>query len=343
MSIFKRGNVFWYEFVFRGRRIRESTRLSNKHAAMRAEAIRKGDLAKGTSGIETVKCPPFGFFVKEEFLPWAKSTRKHNTFKRYNVSAKTLLKHFNVHIDQLSPASVERFKVKRVGECSPAGVNRDLAALRFMMNFAIRQGYIRKNPVQDVGFLREGPGNMRIISHEEEERYLAAADPALRDVAILMLQTGMRPNEVFNIRSENVHLAARFIFIPHGKTSFARRTVPLTNEAMKVLQRRMKKGYLFPHRDDPNRTRTACRTHKTVVNKLKMSFRLYDLRHTFGSRAAMAGVDLPTLKELMGHSVISMTMRYVHPTPAHKVEAMEKLQRFNHSPQESPQDTITSP
>jgi len=43
----------------------------------------------------------------------------------------------------------------------------------------------------------------------------------------------------------------------------------------------------------------------------------------------MAGVDLPTLKELMGHSTITMTMRYVHPTPEHKLEAVRKLERFN--------------
>jgi len=73
------------------------------------------------------------------------------------------------------------------------------------------------------------------------------------------------------------------------------------------------------------------------------------LRHTFGSRSAMAGVDLPTLKELMGHSNISTTMRYVHPTPEHKLEAVRKLENFNAlqvitmhenrlgSPQKSPQ------
>src|SRR5437870_3383098 len=71
-------------------------------------------------------------------------------------------------------------------------------------------------------------------------------------------------------------------------------------------------------------------------------------RHTFGSRTAMAGVDLPTLKELMGHSTITMTMRYVHPTPEHKLEAVRKLEQFNAeqlfalyeqkgSPQKSPQ------
>jgi integrase len=103
----------------------------------------------------------------------------------------------------------------------------------------------------------------------------------------------------------------------------------LTDEARSVLERRIWDGYLFPHRSDPSRPMTACRNHDAVVRKLKLDFRLYDLRHTFGSRAAMAGVDLPTLKELMGHSHISLTMRYIHPTPAHKREALAKLARFN--------------
>jgi len=86
--------------------------------------------------------------------------------------------------------------------------------------------------------------------------------------------------------------------------------------------------------------------------KPKSRFRLYDLRHTFGSRPAMAGVELATLKELMGHSNISITMRYVHPTPEHKQEALRKLERFNveevfamhekrsGSPQKSPQSEM---
>ena len=59
-------------------------------------------------------------------------------------------------------------------------------------------------------------------------------------------------------------------------------------------------------------------------------FRIYDLRHTFSSRSAMAGVDLLRLKELMGHSEISITLRYIHPTPERKQVALQKLERFNH-------------
>ena len=89
---------------------------------------------------------------------------------------------------------------------------------------------------------------------------------------------------------------------------------------------------MFPHRRDPNKPLTSVHNgHAKVLTdaKIKPRFRLYDLRHTFGSRAAMAGVDLPTLKELMGHSTITMTMRYVHPTPHHKRDAVQKLEQFN--------------
>ena len=111
--------------------------------------------------------------------------------------------------------------------------------------------------------------------------------------------------------------------------------MPLTDATFDILKRRLKKAkgpYLFPHRQDPNKPLTT--VHKAHLDALKEAnirprFRLYDLRHTFGSRSAMAGVDLATLKELMGHSQISMTLRYVHPTPEHKQEAVKKLEQFN--------------
>ena len=109
---------------------------------------------------------------------------------------------------------------------------------------------------------------------------------------------------------------------------------------------------MFPHKSDPNLPLTTVKkAHAEAIRKagIEPRFRLYDFRHTFGSRAAMAGVDLATLKELMGHSNISTTMRYVHPTPEHKRNAVDKLERFNidqtlamneerqGSPQKSPQ------
>ena len=176
---------------------------------------------------------------------------------------------------------------------------------------------------------------MRIVSHEEEQRYLEASHPTLRDVATLIIETGMCPEEVFTIRKENVHLSKRYLFVPFGKTNFRRRNVPLTDRSVEVLKRRMagcKSEYLFPHRLHSDKSMTDFhQVHHQAVKtaNIRPTFRLYDLRHTFGSRMAMAGVDLPTLQELMGHSTITTTLRYVHPTPEHKRAAVDQLERFN--------------
>jgi len=201
-----------------------------------------------------------------------------------------------------------------------------------MLNFAIQQEYLSRNPVSRVRFLPEGPGSIRIVSYEEQRRYLASASPTLRDVAVVMLETGMRPEEVFTIKRENVHLPKAYLLVPNGKTRFARRNIPLTDTASTVLQSRLiaaKGSYLFASRLDASKPlRTVQKLHMNALAKanIKPGFRLYDLRHSFGS---MAGVDLATLKELMGHSNISITMRYVHPTPEHKQIALQKLTHYN--------------
>ena len=359
MSVYKRGNVYWFDFVFKGQRVRESTGLRNKIAALRAEAIRRAELAEGRAGIARRKpWPRVEDFVKTEFLPWSEKQHQAHprTHVRYRTSVKTLIPFFGkLPLDAITPAQVERFKLARASEISPAGTNRDLAMLRFMLNFAIRQGHIVRNPVVGVRFLPEGPGAMRVVSHEEQQRYMAAANPLLQDVATLIVETGMGPEEVCNIRKENVHLDRRYVFVPTGKTKFRRRNVPLSDAAFDLLKRRLveaKGPYLFAHRWDLSKALTTVRkAHRMAVRKANIDpwFRLYDLRHTFGSRMAMAGVDLATLKELMGHSNISTTMRYVHPTPENKQEAVRKLERFNleqtfavyegqwGSPQKSPQ------
>jgi integrase len=359
LSVFKRGKKYSYEFVFRGQRIRESTGLKNKTAALQAEAIRRAELAEGRAGIiRQLPRPIFENFVKKEFLPW--SERQHQahpgTHRCYKVACKPLVSFLGkTPIDAISMAHGEKYKLMRSAEISPAGTNRELAALRFILNFAMRSGYLTRNPITGIRFLPEGPGSMRVVSHEEQQKYLARANPLLRDVATMIAETGMCPNEVYTIRKENVHLDRRYVFVPSGKTRFRRRNVPLTDATVRLLKKRITKAkgdYLFRHREDPNRPLTTVRkAHADALEaaEIKPTFRLYDLRHTFGSRTAMAGVDLPTLKELMGHSDISTTMRYVHPTPEHKKEAVRKLEQFNAeqvialyekqsgSPQKSPQ------
>jgi integrase len=196
---------------------------------------------------------------------------------------------------------------------------------------------VTKNPVVGVRFFREHQNHMCVLTAEEEQRYLAAAAPLLHDVAILMLETGVRPGEIYRLRREDIDFTLRSVQVRSGKTANAARHIPLTERAYDVLARRVaeaKSEWLFPCPFDSSLPVLDVRkAHDGAVRRAKISppFRLYDLRHTALTRMAMAGIDLPTLKELAGHSQIQMTMRYVHPTPEHKRRAIEKFSAFTRS------------
>lgn len=310
MSVFKRGSVYWYDFQFQRQRIRESTGLRNLTAALRAKAIRKAGLAEGRAGFRRRQTAPvFREFVVKEFLPWSEQQLKDRprSYVRYVVSSKPLLAHFGkMRLDAITPGDVEKFKMARARSVTTATTNRDLAALRVMLNYAIRHDYLQQNAVTQVKFFPERPGIQRVVSHEEQKTYITVANPLLRELATLLVETGMRPEEVFTIQRKNVHLNAGYLFVPRGKTRYARRNVPLTGAATEVLKGRLvsvKGAYLFPHRRDTSLPLTTIqKAHNLALRDAAIDppFRLYDFRHTFGSRAAMAGVDLATFKGVDG-------------------------------------------
>lgn len=121
----------------------------------------------------------------------------------------------------------------------PATVNRELACLRAMLNYFIKLDVLVKNPVSRVKFLKEDNELMRVVSEDEERLYLMACSQPLRDVAIIMLETGMRPEEVCRMGRRHLHLNEGYYFNPYGKTKAARRKLPLSRRAAEVLRYRL--------------------------------------------------------------------------------------------------------
>lgn len=345
MSVFKRkGSPFYqYDFVFKGRRCWGSTKLTNRIAAERYESKLREKLALSRAGILDPEPPPFFGVFADEFIERTKNEMRPNTSRGYKVSLGSLKPCFeSKRLDEISADEVERYKQSRMERgLSPSTVNRDLACLRRILLFAVKMDVLTTTPfvAHKVRFLKEN-GRERILSFDEERRYLGVASQPLRDVGMLILELGLRPEEACSIRREHIHFYAAppFLHVPSGKTKNAIRDVALTERAREIIHRRLtvaKGEHLFPLRvgNGCDWTRPMSELHPAhsralLASGITPSFRIYDLRHTYGTRAAEAGMDALTLQRLMGHADLKTTSRYVHLSKRHLADAQTRIERY---------------
>jgi integrase len=345
MRVFKRKGLsryFWYEFTFEGRQIRESSGLTNERDARRAGEIRRTRLAEGRAGIMRRKAIPLFRDFAKEFLETAR-LEVPKSYVFYQDRVRRLLPWFGAtRLDEIKAPAIRAFKESRLKQGRKATtVNRDLGTLRRVLAVAVKMEILQSSPffARQIEFLPEN-GCERVISLPEEKRYMESACPLLCDVAIIMLEMGLRPEEVFELHSLNVHLSAQppYVRIPDGKTPKARRYVPITDKAMPVIHARLTRansGYLFPLRvgTGVNYERAMTDLHHAHERALKLSgieprFRIYDLRHTYGTRAIESGMNPLTLMKLMGHADLKTTQRYVHLSKQHLAEAQKCMEEF---------------
>jgi integrase len=156
--------------------------------------------------------------------------------------------------------------------------------------------------------------------------------PNLYDVGRLMVNQGMRPEEVTGLSKKDIDLDRGIIQIRKGKSTASKRMLDMTTESRAILQRRMEgeSPWIFPskrrHGKPIGRINSA---HDSLVVEtaregITIGFVPYDMRHTFATRAAQENIDLPTLAALLGHASIRMVHKYVHPTADHKKAAMAR-------------------
>jgi integrase len=172
--------------------------------------------------------------------------------------------------------------------------------------------------------------------------YLGAAPQPLKDVAVLILETGVRPGEAANLRWEDVYLLPAvhaelgYIAIRGGKSRNAKRNLSLTARAAEMLKARkaaVKSDWVFPG-DSPEAPilgTSLDHQHNGVRDTLKLSkeFVVHSLRHTMLTRLGEAGADAFTIMRIAGHSSVTVSQRYVHPTPEGMERAFERLEKLN--------------
>jgi len=252
----------------------------------------------------------------------------------------------NCVAESIRPEEFEQWLASEM-RWTPATKNRYIALIKLTYRLAERNGKVEENPARVLRMRKENNERVRYLG-----QYAADEDAKLRAVISaewpehmpefeIALHTGMRRSEQYRMAWPDVDFGQRVLTVPQSKHG-EKRHIGLNSAAIAMLEflrgQSEGQGHVFLSM----RTNQALQGNKhwfeAAVKRAGIrDFHWHDLRHTFGSRLAMAGVGLRTIQELMGHKTIQMTCRYAHLSPQHQLAAVEKL-----CDQRATTDTITS-
>jgi len=332
---YKRGGVWWIKFQHQGRMIYRSSGQTSRTKARQVEARLRSELAMGNFGILTPKSiPSLAEFIKDRFEPWctgrfpATSKTWHSWYRPGLRSVAAYKPLSSRPVTEITSEHADGFAAYLSAKgLQPASVNAQLRVLRSVLRKAKTWGVMTVVP--DIAMLVGETHRERVLTSEEESKYLAMANPMLSDVAAVLMDTAMRPEECFRQRWEHINwTGGRYgtVLVTHGKTESARRFIPLTPRASAILRARWElagrpdEGWVWPAPTKSGHIEpsTLRKQHARALRLAKVRpFVLYTFRHTMLTRLGESGCDTWTLARIAGHSNIRISQRYVHPSTEH--------------------------
>jgi len=327
-KIFKRGKNWGIDYLLNGRRKREmvgaNRLIAEKVLRKRLTLITENkylDIKKD----KKVKFSEFAdqyveLYLKPNFKTWWKS-------ERHNIGH---LKNYFGHkfLNEIRPIDIEKFKLFRLNEVGKNSVNKTIGCLKAIFNKAIEwDKFVFPNPVNKVKMFKINSQRTRYLEKEEISTLLSNCEGDLKAIVEFAVNTGMRKSEIFNLKWRDIDFKRGIMFLLKTKNKEIRE-VPM-NEAVKRILVGLRKvpdsPYVFVGKNG-NAIVDVKKSFDTALNKSNIrDFRFHDLRHTFASQLVMSGVDLNTVRELLGHKDIKMTLRYSHLSCDHKMRAVGAL------------------
>jgi integrase len=330
MSLYQRGKSWYYDFIHRGERYTGCIGPVSKTVAKEILAKKKAEAVEGRYELPSKKLSPMFEAMAEEYLRYYRANRRPRSVERHEMAFRALRPFFcGKRLTDITPLLIERYKRARKEQGRrEVTINRELAFLKNLFTQAIIWGKATENPVKQVRLFKEDNARTRFLTEDEEARLLAHCNAQLTPLVVTALHTGFRKSELLSLRWANIDFRHRLIKVEtaYTKTREAR-SVPMSETLTAAL-----KQLKIHAAQDPTASvfgyRQMTKTFTRAVQRAGIAnFTFHDLRHTFASRLVMAGVDLTTVKELMGHKHITMTLRYAHLAPGHKRLAIEALDR----------------
>jgi len=317
MELFRKrkSKFYWYDFTVRGQRYRGSTKETNKTRAQKAAALKLSAAIKGSDPLD--RKPPTLREYAKDFLQWVGMGRLEADSRRYYRNGWPLLEQTKIagmRMDQLTKAEVEKLKFPG----SASNGNNALRTLRRMYSKAKEDKRVFEVP--EFALFKEHGRSLR-LNDEAERRLLAVADQPLKDIIVVMRDTGMRnARELYCMRVENVDFDAGTIFTPDSKTASGRRFIPMSSRVKQILGARCaerSEGWVWMSRYKGKhigegmvyrqwaRARQAAGLPRELV--------LYCARHDFGSFVPAKTGNLKAVMNAMGHGDVRSAMVYQNP------------------------------
>lgn len=361
MSVFKRDNSKYYQFDFelRGERHRGSTKLTNLRAAETWENALKTHLAMVRVGLakkhNDEPVPTLKEF-RERFLEdvKVKCAEHPETIEFYTFKFDALLEYkplASARLSEIDESLIDNFvtwmsrrKSRYKRHYSPATINRCLATLKKSMRRARRWRLIDRVP--DIEMLDGERNKYFVLAREDEKKFLNACSDWLRPIASFLLETGIRMKELRKLRWANIHFQpvgkARRGYIAIRpledalKSHYANRNLSITKPALIILERQKlisRSEFVFVREDGVTEV-SGWTLKKAVVRArtkagLSKDLTTHSFRHTMLTRLGEAGADAFTIMRIAGHSSITVSNRYVHPTPDTLESAFERFETLN--------------
>jgi integrase len=360
MSLYRRGDVWWYKFRFNGQPIRESAHTKSKTVARDAEWARRRELELAVNRIPKRKRMPLFSTAATEWVE-SRTGLSPKSVTRYRQCIENLKAEFGSRlVCDIDSQDIAAYQRKRLAaEVSNRTVNYEVGTLRGILKSFGLWGHI----ADKVEALKENHDIGRALTRDEEGALVKAAgksrSPALLPLLIFSLDTGMRASEVRSLRRRDLALdwdkgviARGDVIVPKSKTPAGTgRMIPLTQRICATLSLWLSRfpstdadTYVFPRHSvgiagnsrvprvwnvDLARPMGEWKSAWAAACKeAKIRYRWHDLRHTFISRLAEnPAVSEGTIKSLAGHVSKRMLERYSHIRTHAKRAAIEALEQ----------------
>jgi integrase len=325
MALRRRSQKWYADYYADGHRVIECTGTANKREAEKFLAQRISEAQRG------VFVRPVNTTLAELGERYIEHAKLHKRSWKRDIQMLGNLQEFfgPVKLRDITAARVEAYQRERVKAVSPATSNREMALLKHMFNLAERWGeHQGSNPVRFVKFLPEDNQRFETLSAEQEAALLLASPPYLRELITFAINTGLRTSDIFNLQWTEVDIENQRLK-KIVKKSDKPLSLPLNDTAFRVIEARrgaQHGPFVFYSQMTGERFISVRGALEAALKRSKLpKITWHVFRHSFASRLTRDGVDLVTVKELLGHASIKTTLRYAHSNDDAKRRAVKRL------------------